>query len=121
MRQRILESRGWRFVRIWSTDWWRDPQSQVRRVLAALEEDTMVAPSDKSAKPAEKFDEAVFSNHSEQEEYEIFRGIVAKNPNASERHLMDLWKAVTGKERETQKVINKFWAFLREAKRSLDL
>ena len=56
-----------------------------------------------------------------QEEYEIFRGIVAKNPNASERHLMDLWKAVTGKERETQKVINKFWAFLREAKRSLDL
>ena len=69
----------------------------------------------------EKFCDAVFSNHSEQEEYEIFRGIVAKNPNASERHLMDLWKAVTGKERETQKVINKFWAFLREAKRSLDL
>jgi hypothetical protein len=54
-----------------------------------------------------------------QQEYEIFRGIVAKNPNASERQLMDLWKAVTGKERETQKVINKFWEFLREAKRSL--
>ena len=31
-----------------------------------------------------------------------------KNPNASERQLMDLWKAVAGKERETQKVIDKF-------------
>lgn len=121
MRQRILESRGWKFVRIWSTDWWRDPQSQVRRVLAALEENRIVIPSESLTRVAGKSTDPVYSSHSEQEEYEIFRGLVAKNPNASERQLMDLWKAVTGKERETQNVINKFWEFLREAKRSLEL
>jgi REase_MTES_1575 len=120
MRQRILESRGWKFVRIWSTDWWRDPQSQVRRVLAALENNSQILTPTSLTKGKFLSSEAVFSSHADQEEYEIFRGIVAKNPNASERQLMDLWKVVTGKERETQKVVNKFWEFLREAKRSLE-
>jgi very-short-patch-repair endonuclease len=121
MRQRILESRGWKFVRIWSTDWWRDPQSQIRRVLSALEGNPSIAPTDIPAKKASKPSEVLFASHAEQEEFEVFRGLVAKNPNASDRQLLDLWKAVTGKERETQKVINKFWEYLREARRSLDL
>ncbi|MBM4076769.1 MAG: DUF559 domain-containing protein, partial [Planctomycetes bacterium] len=33
LRQQILESRGWRFHRIWSTDWFRDPENEVQRVL----------------------------------------------------------------------------------------
>ena len=121
MRQRILESRGWRFVRIWSTDWWRDPQSQVRRVLAALEDNTLVQPEEGTSRNVERSNEVLFSNHAEQQEFEIFRGIVAKNPHASDRELLDLWKGVTGKERETQRVINKFWEYLREARRTLDL
>jgi DNA-binding PadR family transcriptional regulator len=121
MRQRILESRGWRFVRIWSTDWWRDPQSQVRRVLAALEDNTLIQPEEATSRNVERSDEVLFSNHADQQEFEIFRGIVAKNPNASDRELLDLWKGVTGKERETQRVINKFWEYLREARRTLDL
>ena len=119
MRQRILESRGWKFVRIWSTDWWRDPQSQVRRVLAALESNSLIHAETKKIHNSEKAADAVFSSHAEQEEFEIFRGIVAKNPNASERELLDLWKGVTGKERETQRVLNKFWEYLREARRTL--
>ena len=73
MRQRILESRGWKFVRIWSTDWWRDPQSQVRRVLAALEENPMVEPSRISIKKELKSSEVLFASHAEQEEFEVFR------------------------------------------------
>lgn len=34
LRQMHLESLGWRFVRVWSTDWFRDPNGQTARILA---------------------------------------------------------------------------------------
>jgi very-short-patch-repair endonuclease len=41
LRQQVLERLGWRFHRIWSTDWFRDPDAEtakvVRAVAAALE------------------------------------------------------------------------------------
>jgi very-short-patch-repair endonuclease len=43
MRQRLLEDRGWRFCRIWSTDWFNDREGELERVgaayLAALSDD----------------------------------------------------------------------------------
>lgn len=38
LRQRLLEARGWRFHRIWSTDWFNDCESQVAAAVAAYEE-----------------------------------------------------------------------------------
>jgi very-short-patch-repair endonuclease len=38
LRQEVLEGLGWRICRIWSTDWMRGREGQVRRVQAALEE-----------------------------------------------------------------------------------
>ncbi|MGC4174694.1 AAA domain-containing protein [Demequina sp.] len=32
LRQTLLESRGWKFVRIWSTDWFNDADAEVERV-----------------------------------------------------------------------------------------
>jgi very-short-patch-repair endonuclease len=124
MRQRILESRGWKFVRIWSTDWWRDSQSQVRRVLAALEDDHARIPepsevgSNSLLRPTA---ESLYSNRADREDFEVFLGIFAKNQNASERQLLDTWKQMTGKERETQRVINKFWEYLRNARSVLGI
>jgi len=39
IRQEILEGMGWkdRIYRIWSTDWFRDPNTQIRRLLAFVE------------------------------------------------------------------------------------
>jgi very-short-patch-repair endonuclease len=37
LRQQVLEDRGWRIHRIWSTDWFREPDEQLRRVLQAIE------------------------------------------------------------------------------------
>jgi very-short-patch-repair endonuclease len=37
LRQLVLEGLGWRLCRIWSTDWLRNRQKQVRRVLQELE------------------------------------------------------------------------------------
>jgi very-short-patch-repair endonuclease len=36
LRQRVLEDLGWKICRIWSTDWIRNPETQVRKVLKAL-------------------------------------------------------------------------------------
>jgi very-short-patch-repair endonuclease len=36
LRQEHLERLGWRFHRIWSTDWFRNPQAEVDRVLTAF-------------------------------------------------------------------------------------
>ena len=38
LRQQVLESLGWRIVRVWSTDWIRGPERQVRRVIEAYRE-----------------------------------------------------------------------------------
>ncbi len=40
LRQAVLEGLGWRLVRVWSSDWVRDREKQVKRILAALKEAT---------------------------------------------------------------------------------
>jgi len=37
LRQEVLEGLGWNIMRIWSTDWYRNPESQILRVLNALD------------------------------------------------------------------------------------
>lgn len=37
LRQEILESLGWRIRRIWSTDWFKNPESQLQPILNELE------------------------------------------------------------------------------------
>lgn len=36
LRQEVLEGLGWRFHRIWSTDWFNDPRTQVDRLREAI-------------------------------------------------------------------------------------
>lgn len=38
LRQQVLESLGWTIYRIWSTDWFRDPEGQTRKLLSFIEE-----------------------------------------------------------------------------------
>ena len=37
LRQQVLEGLGWHFYRIWSTDWFRDPRTQIEKLQAALD------------------------------------------------------------------------------------
>jgi very-short-patch-repair endonuclease len=37
LRQEVLESLGWRFHRIWSTDWFRNPGKETERAVAVIE------------------------------------------------------------------------------------
>ena len=40
LRQQILEARGWRIHRVWSTDWYRSRVGALRTLLAAVEDAT---------------------------------------------------------------------------------
>lgn len=37
LRQSVLESMGWKFYRIWSTDWFKNNQTEKKRLLTAVE------------------------------------------------------------------------------------
>jgi hypothetical protein len=47
LRQGVLESLGWRFHRIWSTDWFRDSRQEVVRAVAAIEAARLAANLDR--------------------------------------------------------------------------
>lgn len=60
LRQGVLESLGWRFHRIWSTDWFRNPQKELSHAIDAIENAKEAArlrmptpPISDSGKPAE--------------------------------------------------------------------
>lgn len=36
LRQEILENLGWKIIRVWSTDWFRDPDKELARISAEL-------------------------------------------------------------------------------------
>ena len=36
-RQKYLESRGWKIMRMWSMDWWRDPEQQIHKICMIVD------------------------------------------------------------------------------------
>jgi very-short-patch-repair endonuclease len=36
-RQKYLESRGWKIKRIWSMDWWRDPEREIYKICSFVD------------------------------------------------------------------------------------
>ena len=43
LRQRVLENMGWKFYRIWSTDWYKNPSVEKERLLKAAKDAVMKA------------------------------------------------------------------------------
>lgn len=37
LRQQVLEAIGWRIYRVWSTDWFRNPERELKRLVEAIE------------------------------------------------------------------------------------
>ncbi len=53
LRQQVLENIGWKIHRIWSTDWFRNPEEELKRVVAAIEKATAGQALDDEAFDAE--------------------------------------------------------------------
>lgn len=52
LRHEVLVGLGWRLHRIWSTDWFRNPQREIARLLAAIEHACTSAPPPSAPAPA---------------------------------------------------------------------
>jgi len=112
MRQRILENRGWKFVRIWSTDWWANPEQEVQRVLNAL---SNIQGSKKVTKNDEPPITIKVSNKFEDiEEFKILRGIKDQNQGKSREYIFELWFKAMAFQRRTQNLINRFNSYWRD-------
>ena len=110
MRQRILEARGWRFVRIWSTDWWLNPDQEIARVMAALGK-----PVQNQTNPSEEVGRSIVSDRYEDiEEYKLLRGIKAQNLGRGKDYIFELWYKSMGFQRRTQNLINRFNNYWRD-------
>src|SRR5439155_21464394 len=46
LRQAVLEGLGWRIHRIWSTDWYRNPERELKRVEEAIKKASFMLPVD---------------------------------------------------------------------------
>lgn len=44
LRQEVLEARGWRIYRVWSTDWYRGAERETRRLIEAIEKAKRTGP-----------------------------------------------------------------------------
>jgi very-short-patch-repair endonuclease len=51
LRHEVLVNLGWRLHRIWSTDWFRNPQREIARLLAAIEDACAPAPPPEASAP----------------------------------------------------------------------
>ena len=51
LRQGVLENLGWSFHRIWSTAWFRDPDTEVRRAVDAWQQAVLRDPTATSSRP----------------------------------------------------------------------
>ncbi|SEL62839.1 AAA domain-containing protein [Roseivivax marinus] len=54
LRQQVLEGLGWRFHRIWSTDWFRNSRSQIERLRQALDAALVRAKEDEARRQEER-------------------------------------------------------------------
>ncbi|AHM62896.1 DNA/RNA helicase [Flammeovirgaceae bacterium 311] len=60
LRQQVLENIGWRIHRIWSTDWFRNPERELKRVVAAIEKaHSMAAMEEEETEPGAQPESAV--------------------------------------------------------------
>lgn len=87
LRQEILERMGWKFYRIWSTDWFRNKSVEQDRLLeavtAAIENSAKAETRPAENPPIETFEETVAEQHFEFPPYKAadFAAICAQHKN----------------------------------------
>lgn len=67
LRQEVLESLGWKLHRIWSTDWFRNPEREIRRLVKSIEEaktqDTAEEPPKRGSKHTHILEASAIERH----------------------------------------------------------
>ena len=55
LRQQVLEARGWTILRLWSTDWFKDRQGQIERLMRLIAESRQRVKSEEAHAAEEGF------------------------------------------------------------------
>jgi len=66
LRQHVLESLGWRIHRIWSTDWWLNPEAEIEKLLGRLQSIVDAQDDDHDGPPVTNVDQAPQQSGEEQ-------------------------------------------------------
>ena len=127
LRQSILENMGWKFYRIWSTDWFRNKRVEKERLLAAVKEaiDDVPKAHDESKDTEISFEEKAAVKHFEFPEYQeisissvqakcnynvpmIVQAILEAEAPVSEELLLKRLVRLYEREKVTSVVVNAF-------------
>ncbi len=130
LRQSVLENMGWKFYRIWSTDWFRNKQVEKERLLAAVKEaieNAAKAPEEpeNAEEPEASFEEKAVVKHFEFPQYQeirvsavqaecnyiipkIIRKILEVEAPVSEEWMLKRLVHLYGREKITNVVVNSF-------------
>lgn len=68
LRQQVLEDRQWNIHRIWSTDWFKSPQEQLKRTLAAIENAKIRTSREPTARKSTAIHDAEHNEYAEEED-----------------------------------------------------
>ena len=127
LRQAVLENMGWKFYRIWSTDWFRNSRVEKERLLAAAKEaiDNIPKAHGEPKEADVSFEEKVLVKHFEFPEYQeirvssvqakcnysipkIVRAILETEAPVSEEWMLKRLVHLYGREKVTSVVVNGF-------------
>jgi len=108
LRQDVLERKGWQFVRIWSTDWWENPQREVDRVLAAYEQVLRRPDLSQQAKELPFGRDCVEAVSESNSEYAVLKGLLAQFPNLEHEEALSKWMSILGLQRRTKETMQRF-------------
>jgi very-short-patch-repair endonuclease len=109
VRQRVLENRGWKFVRIWSTDWFRNREGEVEKVVAAYKNALANEPSARRKVESEvkvSVVDAEAPNIPIDER--LFKGLKQAKPRIPKEQCLEEWMQLCGYMRRTKKTLERF-------------
>jgi very-short-patch-repair endonuclease len=117
LREQVLRQKGWKFVRIWSTDWWENSDHEVTRVLDAFTEALAQESQRQSGEHAKVSTKPVATSEYEgNPEYELLRGILAQMPTMPKEDLLTQWMALLGLQRRVTPMLERFENYYEQAK-----
>lgn len=68
LRQQVLEGLGWRIHRIWSTDWFRHPERELKRLVQAIEKSRLSAQGQSEDRELTMIDRSIVREHPSEEQ-----------------------------------------------------
>ena len=93
LRQQVLEGMGWRIHRIWSTDWFRHPERELKRVVEAIEKAKLASHLKEDTDEDIVLDGAIVREHQEEDEISLYKiAVLPAEIGAKELHQHSMGK-----------------------------